>query len=71
MVVVLPAVPVIPTHVIASDPAVYSIFRGKPAEQIMAANRRLSMSVVTGAGHSPHRDKPAETIAALLAALEG
>jgi pimeloyl-ACP methyl ester carboxylesterase len=61
----------VPTHVIASDPAVYSIFRGKPAEEIMAANRRLSMSVVTGAGHSPHRDKPAETIAALLAALEG
>ena len=59
----------IPTHVIASDPAVYSIFRGKPAEEVMAANRRLSMSVITGAGHSPHRDKPAETIAALLRVL--
>jgi pimeloyl-ACP methyl ester carboxylesterase len=55
--------------VIASDPAVYSIFLGKPAEEIMAANRRLTMSVITGAGHSPHRDKPAETIAELRRVL--
>ncbi len=61
----------IPTHVIASDPEVYSIFRGKPAERVLADNPRLTMSVVAGAGHSPHRDKPEATIAALLAALGG
>lgn len=58
----------IPTHVIASDPEVYSIFRGKPAESVLA-NPMLTMSVIAGAGHSPHRDKPDDTIAALLAAL--
>ena len=61
----------VPTHVIASDPAVYSIFRGKPAESVVEANPRMTMSVVAGAGHSPHRDKPEATIAQLLEALEG
>ncbi|MDY0910951.1 alpha/beta hydrolase [Microbacterium sp. CFBP9034] len=61
----------VPTHVIASDPKVYSIFRGKPAESVVAANPRITMSVVAGAGHSPHRDKPEATITQLIAALEG
>lgn len=61
----------IPTHVIASDPDVYSIFRGKPAESVVEANPLFSLSVITGAGHSPHRDDPAATIAALMAALQG
>lgn len=60
----------VPTHVIASDPEVYSIFRGKPAESVVAANPHLTLSVVEGAGHSPHRDKPEATIARLMAALE-
>lgn len=59
----------VPTHVIASDPAVYSIFRGKPAESVVAANPRFTMSVVEGAGHSPHRDKPEATVAALREVL--
>jgi pimeloyl-ACP methyl ester carboxylesterase len=59
----------IPTHVIASDPEVYSIFRGKPAESVVAANPHLTMSVVAGAGHSPHRDKPEATMAELLRIL--
>ena len=59
----------IPTHVIASDPQVYSIFAGKPAEAVVAGNPRLTMSVVTGAGHSPHRDKPEATIGELLRIL--
>ncbi|MDW4571352.1 alpha/beta hydrolase [Microbacterium sp. M3] len=59
----------VPTHVIASDPEVYSIFRGKPAERAVAANPLFQVSVVAGAGHSPHRDAPEATIAALLAAL--
>lgn len=59
----------VPTHVIASDPAVYSIFAGKPAEAVVAGNPRFSMSIVTGAGHSPHRDAPEATIAAFLNAI--
>ncbi|MGA7148433.1 MAG: alpha/beta hydrolase [Microbacterium sp.] len=58
-----------PTHVIASDPKVYSIFRGKPAEAVVAANPNITMSIITGAGHSPHRDKPEATIAQLLEVL--
>ena len=59
----------VPTHVIASDPQVYSIFRGKPAESAVAANPRFTVSVVPDAGHSPHRDRPEETVAELRAAL--
>lgn len=60
----------VPTHVIGSDPGVYSIFCGKPAESVVAANPLITLSVVEGAGHSPHRDKPEATIAQFLAALE-
>ncbi|MFE7844312.1 alpha/beta fold hydrolase [Microbacterium sp. NPDC057407] len=59
----------VPTHVIGSDPEVYSIFCGKPAEAVVAANPHLTLSVVAGAGHSPHRDKPEATIAQLMDAL--
>lgn len=58
----------IPTHVIASDPKVYSILKKTLVDEVLA-NPRVSMSVVTGAGHSPHRDLPDETIRQLLAAL--
>lgn len=61
----------VPTHVIASDPEVYSIFRGKPAESVVGTNPRITMSVVAGAGHSPHRDKPEATMTQLLQALQG
>lgn len=60
----------VPTHVIASDPSVYSIFAGKPAERVVAQNRLFTMSIVEGAGHSPHRDAPDATVSALLRALE-
>lgn len=59
----------VPTHVIAADPAVYSLFRGEAAAAILASNPRLTMSVVEGAGHSPHRDKPEETVRRLREAL--
>ena len=58
----------VPTHVIASDPQVYSIFTGALVEEVLA-NPRVSMSVVAGAGHSPHRDRPEATIAALMRVL--
>ncbi len=58
----------IPTHIIASDPKVYSIFKGALVDEV-TANPVVSVSVVAGAGHSPHRDKPAETMRLLREAL--
>lgn len=58
----------VPTHVIASDPAVDSIFTGAIADEVLA-NPAITMSVIAGAGHSPHRDKPDATMAQLLAVL--
>ncbi|WP_299091276.1 alpha/beta fold hydrolase [uncultured Microbacterium sp.] len=58
----------VPTHIIASDPTVYSIFTGAVADDVRQ-NPVVTMSVVAGAGHSPHRDKPEDTLAHLHAAL--
>lgn len=59
----------IPTRIIGADPAVYSLFTGDTAERVLAANPLITMSVVDGAGHSPHRDEPEETIEHLRRAL--
>ncbi|MFF3029360.1 alpha/beta fold hydrolase [Microbacterium sp. NPDC057944] len=59
----------VPTHVIAADPTVFSLFAGDSAAEILASNPRLTMSVVEGAGHSLHRDKPEESVRHLLEAL--
>ena len=58
----------VPTHVIGSDPAVYSIFTGRLAAEVLT-NAALTMSVVAGAGHSPHRDQPEATIAEFVRAI--
>jgi len=58
----------VPIHVIAGDPEVYALFRGDLAQQLMT-RPCLTMSVVAGAGHSPHRDAPEETIRQLWEAL--
>lgn len=59
----------VPTHVIGADPAVYSIFTGDLADEVLAANPLISLSIVEGAGHSLHRDRPDESIRQLLEAL--
>lgn len=59
----------VPTHLIASDPTVYSIFTGEVAAGVLASNPLITMSVVAGSGHSLHRDKPEETIRQLEEAL--
>ncbi|WP_435746384.1 alpha/beta fold hydrolase [Microbacterium sp. PMB16] len=59
----------VPTHVIGADPAVYSIFTGTVAAEVLAGNPRITMSIVEGAGHSLHRDKPDESVRQLLEAL--
>jgi pimeloyl-ACP methyl ester carboxylesterase len=58
----------VPTHIIASDPDVCSIFTGALADEVRQ-NPVVTMSVVTGAGHSPHRDLPEATMQHLEAAL--
>ncbi|MCK6081202.1 alpha/beta hydrolase [Microbacterium sp. EYE_5] len=58
----------VPTHVIGGDPAVYSIFTGGLAEEVRR-NPVVTMSVVPGTGHSPHRDDPDAAAAALLHTL--
>lgn len=58
----------VPTHVIGADPAVHSIFTGALADEVLR-NPVVTMSVIAGAGHSPHRDKPEAAVAALLDAL--
>ncbi|GAB3602463.1 alpha/beta fold hydrolase [Microbacterium aureliae] len=58
----------VPTHIIGSDPKVYSIFTGALADEVLQ-NQAITMSIVARAGHSPHRDRPEETLAVLDAAL--
>lgn len=60
----------VPTHIIGADPAVYSLFTGEVAAAVLRSNERISMSIVPGAGHSPHRDKPEETMRQLLEVLK-
>lgn len=57
-----------PTHVLAGDPEVFSLFTGAVVADVLA-NPAVSMTVIAGAGHSPHRDKPAQTIATLMEVL--
>ena len=58
----------IPTNIIGADPAVFSIFTGDLAAEV-CTNPHITMSVVENAGHSPHRDRPDETLRQLFAAL--
>ncbi|MFJ4038252.1 alpha/beta fold hydrolase [Microbacterium sp. NPDC090007] len=58
----------VPTHVLGADPAVHSLFTGELAAEVLR-NPAVTMSVIAGAGHSPHRDRPEATVAALLDAL--
>ncbi len=59
----------VPTHVIGADPAVYSIFAGALADEVLDANPLISLPVAEGAGHSLHRDRPEESVRQLLEAL--
>lgn len=60
----------VPTHVLGADPEVYSLFTGATAEAVLATNPLFTMSIVHGAGHSLHRDKPEQSVAELLRVLE-
>lgn len=57
-----------PTHIVGADPEVYSLFTGELADEVLT-NPAITMSIVAGAGHSPHRDKPDATMRQILEAL--
>lgn len=54
-----------PALVLAGDPGVFTFFGPAVAAEALRANPRVRYAVVAGAGHSPHRDRPAETVAML------
>lgn len=58
-----------PTHVIGADPATGSLFCNDYAKRMVEANPQMTYEVIEGAGHSVHRDKPAETLQAILSYL--
>jgi pimeloyl-ACP methyl ester carboxylesterase len=55
-----------PTLVLAGDPEVYTMLAPETALAVASANPLVDYRVISGAGHSPHRDRPVETIEALL-----
>lgn len=58
----------VPVHVLGADPEVYSLFTGTTADEVLR-NPAVTMAIVRGAGHSPHRDKPEQTVRQLLEVL--
>jgi len=55
----------VPTLLVGGDHAVFSMLPTESADALVAANPHLAYSVVAGSGHSPHRDRPEETLALL------
>lgn len=59
----------IQTHIIGADARIYSLFTGTLANRVLTSNPLITMSIVTDAGHSPHRDNPSEFLRQLREAL--
>lgn len=55
----------VPTLILGGDHEVYSMLATSTADALTLANPLVEYRVVPGAGHSPQRDKPAETLAAI------
>ncbi|KQQ03956.1 MULTISPECIES: alpha/beta fold hydrolase [unclassified Rathayibacter] len=55
----------VPALVLAGDPEIFTFLPPRLAAEVLRANPRVRYAVVSGAGHSPHRDRPTETIAML------
>ena len=60
----------VPTLVLGGDPAVYTMLEPADAFEVSQDAADMSYVVVPGAGHSPHRDAPDATRAALMEWLE-
>ena len=56
----------VPTLLVGGDHAVFSMVSTESADALVAANPHVAYAVVAGSGHSPHRDRPEETLALLL-----
>jgi pimeloyl-ACP methyl ester carboxylesterase len=56
----------VPTLILSGDPAVYTMLEPSTAAHICAANPLVEYRVIEGAGHSPHRDRPQQTLTAIL-----
>jgi pimeloyl-ACP methyl ester carboxylesterase len=57
----------VPTLLLGGDPAVYSMLAADTVDAVVTANPLVEYRVIEGAGHSPHRDRPEQTLAAILA----
>jgi pimeloyl-ACP methyl ester carboxylesterase len=55
----------VPTLLVGGDHAVYSMVPTESAEALVASNPNVAYVVVPGSGHSPHRDRPDETLSLL------
>lgn len=56
----------VPTLILGGDPEVSTMLPVETANAVAEANPFVEYRIVRGAGHSVHRDRPAETIAAIL-----
>lgn len=56
----------VPTLILGGDPEVYSMLSGRTVDAVTSVNPRVEFRVIEGAGHSPHRDRPEQTITAIL-----
>ena len=54
-----------PTLIVSGDPEVYSMLSATAVERLLESNPLVDYLVIDGAGHSPHRDRPEATLAAL------
>ena len=59
----------IPALVIGADPSEGSMFCNDYATRMVEANPNMTYRIIEGAGHSVHRDKPRETLDAILSYL--
>jgi pimeloyl-ACP methyl ester carboxylesterase len=55
----------VPTLVVAADPDVFTMFPTDVEGAITEANPAVTVVRIAGAGHSPHRDRPEETLAVI------
>lgn len=56
----------VPTLIVRGDPAVYSMIDDETLAELLDANPLVECVVIKGAGHSPHRDRPEETLRAIV-----
>jgi len=52
----------VPTLLVGGDHEVYSMVPTETAHALVESNPRIEYVVVAGSGHSPHRDRPEETL---------